>query len=65
MPRDNQVQKAEINRETVIGHTPEHPRADEYRALAKKISENQMFVSPKPLSVDELESLLVVVGLMN
>jgi nitrogenase iron protein NifH len=36
VPRDNMVQRAEINRKTVIDYEPEHPQADEYRALAKK-----------------------------
>ena len=37
VPRDNMVQKAEINRKTVIEFDPTHPQADEYRTLAKKI----------------------------
>ena len=42
MPRENQVQRAEINRKTVIDYSPEHPQADEYRTLAKKIDQNDM-----------------------
>ena len=42
MPRENQVQRAEINRKTVIDFSPEHPQADEYRTLAKKIDGNTM-----------------------
>jgi len=52
VPRDNMVQHAEINRKTVIEHAPEHPQADEYRALAKAIDQNQLFVIPKPLPMD-------------
>jgi nitrogenase iron protein NifH len=37
VPRDNMVQRAEINRKTVIDFAPEHPQADEYRKLARKI----------------------------
>lgn len=65
VPRDNMVQRAEINRKTVIDYAPEHPQADEYRALAKKIDANKMFVIPKPLKIEELESLLMQYGIMN
>jgi len=65
VPRDNMVQRAEINRKTVIDFEPTHPQADEYRALAKKIDENQMFVIPKPLTIEELEELLLDFGIMN
>ncbi|MBF0525508.1 MAG: nitrogenase iron protein [Deltaproteobacteria bacterium] len=63
VPRDNMVQKAEINRKTVIEYMPDHPQADEYRILAKKIEENPMFVIPKPLAIEELETLLINYGL--
>ncbi|HEY4789094.1 MAG TPA: nitrogenase iron protein, partial [Bacteroidales bacterium] len=36
VPRDNMVQRAEINRKTVIDYDPTHSQADEYRKLAKK-----------------------------
>ncbi len=65
VPRDNFVQRAEINRKTVIDYDPTHPQADEYRALARKIDENKMFVIPKPLEIDELESLLIEFGIAN
>jgi nitrogenase iron protein NifH len=65
VPRDNFVQRAEINRKTVIDFDPTHGQADEYRALAKKIHENQMFVVPKPLEIEELESLLINYGIAN
>ena len=63
IPRDNMVQKAEINRKTVIDFAPDHPQADEYRALAKKIDENEMFVIPTPLEIEELETLLITYGI--
>ena len=63
VPRDNMVQKAEINRKTVIDYSPEHTQADEYRTLAKKIDENKMFVIPSPLEIEELESLLITYGI--
>ncbi len=63
VPRDNMVQKAEINRKTVIEFEPTHPQADEYRTLAKKIEENTMHVIPKPMNTDDLEKLLIEHGL--
>jgi nitrogenase iron protein NifH len=63
VPRDNVVQHAELNRKTVIDYAPTSKQADEYRALASKIEANKMFVVPKPLKIEELESLLVKYGL--
>ena len=64
VPRDNMVQKAEINRKTVIDFAPENPQAYEYRNLARKIDENEMKVVPNPLKIEELESLLVEFGIV-
>ena len=64
VPRDNDVQRAEINRKTVIEWNPKCPQADEYRALARVIDGNDNFVIPKPLTISELESLLLDYGLM-
>lgn len=64
VPRDNMVQRAEINRKTVIDFEPTHGQADEYRALAKKIDGNEMFVVPKPLEIEELEQLLIDYGIV-
>jgi nitrogenase iron protein NifH len=63
IPRENMVQRAEINRKTVIEFDPEHSQADEYRTLARKIEANEMHVIPKPMSTDELEKLLIDYGL--
>ncbi|MDL1980430.1 MAG: nitrogenase iron protein [Deltaproteobacteria bacterium] len=63
VPRDNMVQKAEINRKTVIEFDPKHPQADEYRTLAKKISENDKFIIPAPMQMDDLEKLLIEHGI--
>lgn len=65
VPRHNDVQRAEINRKTVIAWNPEAEQADEYRALAKAIDENDKFVVPTPMEMEELESLLMEFGLMN
>jgi nitrogenase iron protein NifH len=62
VPRDNVVQRAEINRKTVIDFEPAAAQADEYRTLGKAIHENKMFVIPKPISTDELEALLIKYG---
>ncbi len=65
VPRDNMVQRAEINRKTVIEYDPEHNQADEYRALAKAIDENELFVIPEPLEIEELEKLLIEFGIAS
>ena len=65
VPRDNAVQRAEINKKTVIDFSPEVPQADEYRALARKVDENQMLVIPNPMKIDELEAILMEHGLMD
>ncbi len=65
VPRDNMVQRAEINRKTVIEYDPACGQADEYRALSKAIDGNDMFVIPKPLTTDELEQTLMEYGLME
>ncbi|AEG61657.1 nitrogenase iron protein [Desulforamulus ruminis] len=65
VPRDNMVQKAEINRKTVIDYDPDQPQANEYRTLAKNIDGNDMFVVPKPMSQDRLEELLMKHGILD
>ncbi|HQF31045.1 MAG TPA: nitrogenase iron protein [Hyphomicrobiales bacterium] len=65
VPRDNVVQHAEIRRMTVIEYNPTSKQADEYRALAQKIIDNKKFIIPNPLSMDELEDLLMEFGIME
>ena len=65
VPRDNDVQRAEINRKTVIEWNPKVPQADEYRTLARNIENNKNFVIPKPLTIDALEKLLMDFGLFE
>jgi len=65
VPRDNEVQRAELRRMTVIEYSPEHKQADEYRELARKIADNKMFVVPKPLQMEELEGLLMEFGIIQ
>jgi nitrogenase iron protein NifH len=65
VPRDNDVQRAEINRKTVIEWDGSVPQANEYRGLAKAIDENEMFVIPNPLEIEDLEKLLMDYGIME
>jgi nitrogenase iron protein NifH len=63
VPRDNDVQRAEIQKKTVIQWNSTCPQADEYRALARAIDGNDMFIIPTPLKISELEELLLEFGL--
>jgi nitrogenase iron protein NifH len=65
VPRDNVVQHAEIRRMTVIEYDPKAKQADEYRALAQKIIHNKKFVVPTPITMDELEELLMEFGIIK
>ena len=65
IPRANSVQHAEIRRMTVIEYDPTNKQADEYRQLAKKIVENKKFVIPTPITMDQLEALLMEFGIME
>ncbi len=65
VPRDNDVQRAEINRKTVIEWNPEAPQAEVYRGLAAAIDKNEKLSIPTPLEIEELEQLLMDYGLMN
>ena len=65
VPRDNEVQRAEIHKKTVIDHKPDAKQADEYRELARKIEENTQFVIPKPLTQERLEEILLEYGLLD
>jgi len=58
IPRDSIVQKAEINRKTVVDYDEASPQAGEYMALAKKIDENKEFTIPTPMTQDELEGIM-------
>ncbi|MEW6381210.1 MAG: nitrogenase iron protein [bacterium] len=65
VPRDNMVQRAEINRKTVIDYDPDCEQAQNYRNLARAIAENEMFVIPKPMQQDELEKILIDYGMVG
>jgi nitrogenase iron protein NifH len=65
LPRNNVVQQAELRRMTVVEYKTDDPMAAEYRALAKKIDENKKMTIPTPLSMDELEELLMEFGILS
>jgi nitrogenase iron protein NifH len=65
VPRDNVVQRAEIRRMTVIEYDPTAKQADEYRTLAQKIIDNKNLVIPTPITMDQLEDLLMEFGIME
>jgi nitrogenase iron protein NifH len=50
---------------TVIEYDPTAKQANEYRALAKKVVDNKKFVIPTPITMDELEELLMEFGIME
>jgi nitrogenase iron protein NifH len=65
VPRDNDVQRAEINRKTVIEWAPDCAQANQYRELARAIENNTNFVIPKPMEQDTLEGLLIDHGMLE
>ena len=65
VPRSKQVQEAELRRMTCLQFSPDHAQSKEYRTLAKKIEENTNLVIPTPITMDELENLLVDFGILG
>ncbi len=66
VPRDNVVQHAELRRMTVLEYDPESKQAEEYRTLARKIHANAgNGTIPTPITMDELEDLLMQFGIMK
>ena len=65
VPRDNIVQKAEFNKKTVTEYDDSQNQAKEYSELAEKIINNQDFVIPQPLSMDQLEAMVVKYGISD
>ncbi|HDY69476.1 MAG TPA: nitrogenase iron protein [Actinobacteria bacterium] len=65
IPRDNAVQRAEIRRMTCIEYDPKARQSDEYRQLAQKIIDNKNQVIPTPITMDELEGLLMEFGILE
>ena len=50
---------------TCIEYDPTHEQSDEYRALARKVDENRNLQIPTPITMDELEELLMEFGIMD
>jgi len=65
VPRDNVVQHAELRRMTVNEYAPDSKQAKEYAALADKIINNKNLTIPTPISMDELEELLIEFGILD
>ena len=66
VPRDNIVQHAELRRMTVLEYAPESKQAEEYRQLAQKIHANGgNGTIPTPITMDELEEMLMEFGIMS
>ena len=65
VPRDNIVQRAEINRMTVIEYKPDSNQAQEYRNLAEAVINNTNFTIPTPMTQERLEEILLEYGLMD
>ena len=65
VPRDNIVQRAEINRKTVIEYSPDSHQAQEYRNLAEAVINNNKFDIPTPMTQERLEEILLKFGLMD
>ncbi len=65
VPRDNDVQRAEIRKMTVIDWNPGCAQADQYRALARSMDANDKFVIPSPMTTEAFESLLMDFGVLE
>ena len=66
VPRDNIVQHAELRRMTVLEYAPDSKQAQEYRTLAQKVHGNAgNGTIPTPITMDQLEDLLMEHGIMK
>ena len=66
VPRDNIVQHAELRRMTVLEYAPDSKQAEEYRQLAQKIHANAgKGTIPTPITMDELEDMLLEFGIIE
>jgi nitrogenase iron protein NifH len=50
---------------TVIEYDPTCKQAEEYRTLARKLVDNTKFVVPTPISMDDLEDMLMEFGILE
>ncbi len=65
IPRDNIVQHAEMRRMTVLEYDEDSAQAAEYQELARKIEQNDLKTIPTPITMDELEELMIEFGVMD
>lgn len=65
VPRDNIVQRAEINRKTVLDYDSECQQAKEYIQLATNIDQNEKFVVPTPMEMEDLEAMMIEHGIVE
>jgi nitrogenase iron protein NifH len=65
VPRDNIVQRAEFNKKAVVEFDAESQQAFEYGELGRKIIENEDLVIPTPMTMDELEKMVLKYGLAD
>jgi len=65
IPRDNIVQHAELRRMTVLEYDDSSAQAKEYQELAEKIESNEKKTIPTPITMDELEALMIDFGVMD
>lgn len=59
IPRDQIVQKAEVNRQTVIQYAPGSEQAKVYRELARNILDNTDLSIPRTMAFEELEEFMM------
>jgi nitrogenase iron protein NifH len=62
IPRDIIVNKAEVNKKTVVEWQPDSPQAEVYKKLARSISANTELSVPNTLEFNELEELTAKYG---
>ncbi|MDD3985446.1 MAG: Ni-sirohydrochlorin a,c-diamide reductive cyclase ATP-dependent reductase subunit [Methanobacterium sp.] len=55
VPRNEIVQKSEIDAKTVLEKFPNSPQAEVYRKLANSIILNKKFVIPQPMDIEEFD----------
>jgi nitrogenase iron protein NifH len=66
VPRDNIVQHAELRRMTCIEYAPDSQQSAHYRSLAAKIDANGgKGIIPTPITMDELEDMLMEHGIIK
>ncbi len=63
VPRNAEVQRAEICRQTVVEFAPDSAQAKVYARLAARLEQNESRCVPAPLSAAELEALMRRYGL--